>query len=167
MNKEKLQSLFISPYTTIKQAMQKLDETAEKIIFIVDDKNRLLGTITDGDIRRGIINGIEFSDKVENIVKRDFISIPFNTSGIEEHAKQLMIENRVEQIPIIDNKGLISDVVLWTDILGEKKDELKPAQPYSNHVVIMAGGKGTRLDPFTRILPKPLIPTLIFLSAPR
>ena len=53
MDKTKLQSLLISPDTTLKQAMQKLNETAEKILFVVDENNRLLGTITDGDIRRG------------------------------------------------------------------------------------------------------------------
>lgn len=158
MKKEKLHTLLISSDMTIKQAMQKLDETAEKVIFVIDAKKRLLGTVTDGDIRRGIINGLEFSDKVGKIMNRKFISIKSDTSGIEERAKQLMIRSRVEQIPVLDRDGLISDVISWTDVLGERKEELKPRQRYSNHVVIMAGGKGTRLDPFTRILPKPLIP---------
>lgn len=157
MDKEKLKSLLVSPDTSIKQAMQKLTETAEKILFVADEQDMLLGTITDGDIRRGIINGLEFNDRVENIMYQSFISIKSNTSGIEEHAKQLMIERKIEQIPILDDRGTIIDVILWTDILEEER-YLKPKELRANQVVIMAGGRGTRLDPFTRILPKPLIP---------
>lgn len=157
MDTNKLKSLLIPIDTTIKQSMQKLNTTAERILFVVDENNRLLGTLTDGDIRRGIINGLEFNDRVEKIMCREFTAITSDIPDKEEYAKQLMIQKKTEQIPLLDREGTIIDVILWTDLLAEKK---QPAdrQLYQNQVVIMAGGKGTRLDPFTKILPKPLIP---------
>lgn len=157
MDKQKLKSLIIPPDATIKFAMQKLNETAEKILFVVDEKERLLGTITDGDIRTGLINGVDFSGLLESVMHREFISIRQGMPGMPEQARRLMIENKIEQVPVLDDYGTVVDVFLWTDILGEKAQTQPPAL-FDNQVVIMAGGKGTRLDPFTQILPKPLIP---------
>ena len=157
MDKAKLKSLLIPPYITIKQTMKKLDETAEKILFVVNEDNVLLGTITDGDIRRRIINGCDFDEKIINGMTKNFLHIRFDMPEKEKYANQLMIENKIEQIPVLDDSGKIIDVILWSDILLEKK-QLHPKILYPNQVVIMAGGKGTRLDPFTKILPKPLIP---------
>lgn len=157
MEIEKLKSLLISPDTTIKQAMQRLNETAKKILFVVDESNQLLGTVTDGDIRRGIINGQSFGDEVRTVMNEKFISIKQDEQNLEESAKRLMIETEIEQIPVLDDRGEIIDVLLWTDFLGDKIN-ITEKQLLENYVVIMAGGKGTRLDPFTKILPKPLIP---------
>lgn len=157
MNKSELISLLISPDMSLKQAMQKLGETQQKILFVIDEAKKLLGTVNDGDIRRGLINGRGFNDRIENIMHRNFISVPFDISEKVEYAKRLMIENKIEQIPILDERGSIINVVLWTDIIGDIRQP-EQQQIHSNKVVIMAGGKGTRLDPFTKILPKPLIP---------
>lgn len=157
MDKTKLKSLLIPTDITIKQAMQKLSETQERILFVVDKKDKLLGTITDGDIRRGLINGIGFDNNVESLMHKDFIYISTKIKDIENRAKQLMLDTKIEQIPVLNENGEIVNVILWTDILMEKEDT-KTKRLYQNHVVIMAGGKGTRLDPFTKILPKPLIP---------
>lgn len=157
MDKIKFKKLLIKIDTNIKQAMYKLNETAERILFVVDEHDRLLGTVTDGDIRRGIINGLGFDVSVESTMNRDFISVRSNYPDVEKRAKQLMIEHEIDRIPVLDDRGIIIDVIIWIDIFGEKK---RPSskQFHSNQVVIMAGGKGTRLDPFTKILPKPLIP---------
>ena len=157
MKKDKLYSLLIPPMLTIKEAMQKLGETQEKILFVVDDSNKLLGTVNDGDIRRGLIRGLSFTDRVDNIMHRDFLFVYKGVQKIEEAAKHLMAEKKIEQIPVINKDGIIVDVILWTDVLEAKKN-LLPVESRQNQVVIMAGGKGTRLDPFTRIFPKPLIP---------
>ncbi len=157
MNKDKLNSLLILSDTTIKQAMQKLNETAEQILCVTEKSKKLIGTVTDGDIRRGIINGLRFNDKVEKIMYKDFTSVLYNTPKLEEHVESLMIETKLEHIPILNEKGVIVDVILLAEILRGKK-HIKPKQLYENRVIIMAGGKGTRLDPFTKILPKPLIP---------
>lgn len=157
MDYSKLQSLFITVDMTIKEAMHKLNETADKILFVRDESGRLMGTITDGDIRRAIINGLGFNEIVEQVMSHDCIVLKAGASRIADAAKDLMIAHNVEQIPVLDEQGMIVDVILWTDVLGEKK-VTTPRQMHPHKVVIMAGGKGTRLDPFTRILPKPLIP---------
>lgn len=157
MDQTKLMSMLIPKDLTIKQAMQKLNDTAERVLFVVDKKNMLLGTITDGDIRRALINGCKFTEHIQNIMRKNCISVYVDTPDVDPHIKKLMIGNKIEQIPIIDKDGLIIDIVLWTDILQGKRP-LDEKKFYDNQVVIMAGGKGLRLDPFTKILPKPLIP---------
>jgi dTDP-glucose pyrophosphorylase len=147
----------ISSDKTIKEAMQKLNETSEKILFSVNEEGKLLGTITDGDIRRGIINGLKVSEEVGKVMHEDFTAVIRNRSDSEENVRELMVKNKFEQIPVLDEKGIIVDVILWTDFL-EGKGPVKQRHTLPNQVIIMAGGKGTRLDPFTRILPKPLIP---------
>jgi dTDP-glucose pyrophosphorylase len=157
MDNKRLKSLFINTGTTIKESMQKLNETSEKILFVVDSEEKLLGTLNDGDIRRGLIHGINFADSVEMVMHRNYISLPSSMLDFKHQARQLMIKNKIEQIPILDINSKVIDVALWTDIFGER-DEEKKQYLYSNQVIVMAGGRGTRLEPFTEILPKPLIP---------
>jgi dTDP-glucose pyrophosphorylase/CBS domain-containing protein len=157
MDETKLNLLLITTDTNIKEALQKLNETSEKILFVVNENRGLLGTVTDGDIRRGIIYGMKFSDSVENVMSRYFISLRSDEPEIMKHAKVLMLDTKIEQIPVLDNDDIIVDVILWTDVLGAKQ-QTKIRRIHKNRIVIMAGGKGTRLDPFTKILPKPLIP---------
>ncbi len=156
MDNTLLNSLSIKKSVSIKQAMLQLGETSEKILFVVDDRNALLGTVTDGDIRRGLLNGLSFSENVYKVMQPKFISLRYGTANLNEKAKKLMIENKIEQIPVQDDSGIIADVILWTDFFKVERVEQK--RSYPNQVIIMAGGKGTRLDPFTKILPKPLIP---------
>lgn len=157
MDKAKLKTLLISPETSLKQAMQRLNETAEKILFVTDSADTLLGTLTDGDIRRGLINGLKFTDSVDNVMWREFISILNKEADKKEKARRIMLREKIGHIPLLNKKGEITDIVLWADIFADKKIE-EEKQLYTNQVVIMAGGKGTRMAPFTRILPKPLIP---------
>jgi len=157
MNKAKLRTLLISSDTTLKESMQRLNDTAEQILFVTDEDDKLLGTVTDGDIRRGLINGFKFSDQVEKVMFQQFVYFFQGEPGKKEKAHEIMLKKKIEQIPILGKNKQIIDVILWTDIFGEKK-AIEKKQFFANPVVIMAGGKGTRLDPFTKILPKPLIP---------
>ena len=68
MDKAKLRTILISSDTTLKESMQKLNDTSAQILFVIDKDDKLLGTVTDGDIRRGLINGVEFSVKIENVM---------------------------------------------------------------------------------------------------
>jgi len=159
MDKEHLASLLISPITTIKEAIQRLNETGMKILFIVDADTKLLGTLTDGDIRRGIISGLPLTAAVNSVMKQQFISVAENDPSYHEDAKRLMQQHMIEHVPVVDPQGSIRDVFLWVDFLSaERSAATKQVKKLLNPVVIMAGGKGTRLDPFTKILPKPLIP---------
>jgi len=157
MNKAKLNILLLKQVATIKEAMQRLNKSAEGILFIIDKENKLQGTITDGDIRRGLINGVNLTDKIECIINKEFIALEKEMIDLELHVKKIMKEKKLTQIPILDSEGKIVDVFLWTNFLsvGEVKKYYNMKQ---NKVVIMAGGKGARLDPFTKVLPKPLIP---------
>ena len=157
MDTNKIKLLTIRTSTNLKHAMQKLDETAERILFVLGEDDKLLGTITDGDIRRGLLNACDFSEKIGKVMSRSFVSIIQDEADKNEKAKVLMIKGKIEQIPVLSESGQIVDVLLWTDIFG-KREILEQKQSFPNNVVIMAGGKGTRLDPFTKILPKPLIP---------
>ena len=152
-----MQTLLVSSDIDIKEAMQKLNYTAERILFVVEDGNRLVGTITDGDIRRGIINGMAFNEKVNKLMHKEFTKVVSDMKNLMQYVKEIMLKDKLEQIPVVDRNGAIEDVILWTDILGVNS-KAAPAKCHSTPVVIMAGGKGSRLDPFTRILPKPLIP---------
>jgi NDP-sugar pyrophosphorylase family protein len=96
---------------------------------------------------------------VDAVMKRKFIFLTADTPRIPQEAKRLMQQHMIEQIPVVDASGAIVDVMLWIDFLTEEKPVMmKNRISLDNPVVIMAGGKGTRLDPFTKILPKPLIP---------
>lgn len=159
MEKTKLKSLLVFDDINIKQAMQKLNETGERILFVTDGQKRLLGTLTDGDIRRAIIDGLILTTPVDALMKRKFISLTTDTPDISHEARRLMQQHMIEQIPVVNASGVIVDVILWLDFLIEEKPlTIKSRKTLDNTVVIMAGGKGTRLDPFTKILPKPLIP---------
>lgn len=159
MEKELLKSLLISPQSTVKEAIQRLNETGQKILFITDVQDKLLGTLSDGDIRRGIIGGFPLNNPVDLVMQKKFISLPETSQNLAREAKQLMQQHLIEQIPIVNQAGKIVDVMLWVDFLSHDKPEAVPnAISHETQVIIMAGGKGTRMDPFTRILPKPLIP---------
>lgn len=159
MNKEELKLLLISQTCTIKEAIQRLNETGRKILFVVDERDHLIGTLSDGDIRRGIITGLMMPTPVEAVMRKRFISLTANTPNLPQEVRRLMQQHMIEQIPVLDVEGVILDVMMWIDFLDEERPKaVRSAAGMDNPVVIMAGGKGTRLDPFTKILPKPLIP---------
>ena len=139
---------------TIKQAMQRMSERGKKILFVVDQKQKLMGCLTDGDIRRFILANGKLTDRIAKIYNKKpvFISESFDLVKV----KHMMVHGRLEAIPVVDKDNKLVDVLFWDDILGGQKKFKK--RKISVPVIIMAGGKGTRLDPFTKILPKPLIP---------
>ncbi|MCP4400090.1 MAG: CBS domain-containing protein, partial [bacterium] len=153
-----MKTLLIGPDTSIKQAMQKLSETAERILFVTDEQGKVLGTVTDGDIRRRIIHGVSLTDCVPEVMNAKFLAVQERCQDIRGEARSLMQQHLVERIPVLNEDGVITDVILSLDYLH--LPSIHEKKPITSHipVVIMAGGKGTRLDPFTRILPKPLIP---------
>ncbi|KPA14609.1 nucleotidyl transferase, partial [Candidatus Magnetomorum sp. HK-1] len=155
MNSKILNSLLILPDTTVKQAMQKLSSTGEKILFVVNKDNKLLGTLTDGDIRKKIIMGMKLDLYVKEIMQLNFTYLKDDDLQKDQKSIHLMKQKKIDQIPILNSEGIIKHVISWVDYI---ENSYCPIPKNSYSVVIMAGGKGTRLDPFTRILPKPLIP---------
>lgn len=144
-----LNEILISKDISIKQAIKKLDVTAKKILFVIEER-KLIGSITDGDVRRWILKNGDLNYSVDNVMNKTPISIDIKNKHL---AKEVIIEKHIEAIPIVDDDYNIKDIVFWND----EKHELSHKK-INNPVVIMAGGKGTRLYPYTKILPKPLIP---------
>ena len=150
-----IKQLTIPPTITLREAMRVLEKTEQKILFVVGESDIMVGTITDGDIRRWILSDGSIGDTVDNAcnTKPFTVSEEFDFNSI----KELMINNKINCVPVVTPSGQIVDVLFWDRVFRdspEKKHKPKLDVP----VVIMAGGKGTRLDPFTKILPKPLIP---------
>jgi len=143
------------PNITIRQAMKKLSQSGEKCLVIVDKKNILLGTLSDGDIRKAILNGSNMSDPIHNVYQSSPTVLIYGEYEIDQ-AKKLFTNNRFDIIPVVDDIGELIDILFWGEILnnGGKIQKEKLNVP----VVVMAGGKGTRMEPFTNVLPKPLIP---------
>lgn len=136
---------------SIREIMRKIAENAKGLVFICKE-GRLLATVTDGDIRRYIIDG---GDIAENVSSAAHYSPVFAYWEEKDSAKDIMIRQGVTALPIVNHELKILDIVFLTyfeDKVGEPKASLNVP------VVIMAGGKGKRLKPFTDILPKPLIP---------
>ena len=147
MNKKELQNFIGDENYTLAEAMQKIDANTSGILFLVDSAARLIGCITDGDIRRFLLAGGKLDAPV---MKAANLNPKFAFS--EEEALQLYHKKNYIVIPVVD---------IEKHILGLYSGEesiIKERAVLSIPVVINAGGRGTRLDPFTRVLPKPLIP---------
>ena len=141
----------ITPEKTIRDAIKQLNENRMQILIVVDSDSILLGTVTDGDIRRTVLNGVNLEEPVRTIMNR---SPKFVRESERNTAYHLLLKHKIKAVPVVDDTNQVIDLLLMEDFL----DVGEEYAPKSNPVVIMAGGKGTRLDPFTRILPKPLIP---------
>ena len=130
------------------ETMKVIEKGARSIAFVCDDK-KLLAAVSDGDIRRHLIQNGDMSIPVSKIANYQPI---FLYADSEIDIKQFMRERFIQALPIVDSEKNIIRIVF------ERKEVLVPKQELSLPVVIMAGGKGTRLEPYTQILPKPLIP---------
>lgn len=152
MDAERLNKFIGDESLTIVDAMAKIDENAKGILFIQDKNEKLIGTLTDGDIRRWILKSGEVSAKVTEAMNK---TPKFILKDRKKDAVKIMKEKNITAIPIISNEGKIEDVILLSDIEHhqEARGDLSGVS-----VVVMAGGKGTRLYPYTKILPKPLVP---------
>jgi len=150
----KIKKFLIGPKITIKQALKRMDEAGEKILFVTDpNNNQLLGTVTDGDFRRWILKGRSLDTNITKAMNTKPLILE-EGYHIEE-AKRLMMNNEIECIPILDQREGIVSAIWWLDIF---KNQNKKYGQINIPVVIMAGGEGVRLSPFTKILPKPLMP---------
>jgi dTDP-glucose pyrophosphorylase len=133
---------------SLHQAIRCLDETGLQIAVVVSDNDLLVGTLTDGDIRRGLLNGLEMSSPVAGIIHRDPLVVPPQWG--REVVLQLMQANKIHQMPVVDARRCVVGLHLWDDLLSPC---MRP-----NVMVIMAGGRGTRLGSLTENCPKPLLP---------
>ena len=133
--------------TTIKKCFLFLEKSTKQIIFVIDKKKKLLGSITDGDLRRAILKNSRLDQKINNIYNKKPIVSSKKIS--EEDAKKIMIINKINHLPIINNKKKLMGFYSLNSYeeIKEKKCDF----------VIMAGGRGKRLSPLTNRCPKPML----------
>ena len=134
--------------SNIKQAIAKLNDTGLQIALILDENDILLGTVTDGDIRRGLLRGLTLDEPIESVMRSNSLMVPPELS--RDVVLQLMHANRFRQLPVVDNNYRVVGLHLW--------DEIAAPAERPNLMVIMAGGLGTRLRPHTETCPKPMLP---------
>jgi len=147
---------FLVPGThTVRQAMEQLEKNEEKIVFVVDAEYHLAGSVTDGDIRRWILSDGDLKAPVARICNHQPYTV--DDDYLPEVVRADMLDRNMNCVPVIDSTRHITRLLFWKELFqGAVAD--KPVRHLDLPVVIMAGGKGTRLAPFTNVLPKPLIP---------
>lgn len=143
-----LNNFLIDEEITILEAMELLDKSAKKVLFVAKE-GKLIAAITDGDTRRWILKKGDLNVNVRNIAN---YKPKFAYERDSYKAKKLLKKYSIEALPIVDEDMHITSVVFWDD------EEISNRKKLNIPVVIMAGGLGTRLYPYTKILPKPLIP---------
>lgn len=148
-----MKGIIISCKSTIYSALQKIQDSSGSSLIVVNSKNKLIGTLSDGDVRRAILKGKKLTDQVKEICRKKCF-FAFKSSKDLASLNNLCKKENVELIPIIDEKKKVVDYFLSKNFnnfnLTEEDKKLE--------VVIMAGGEGSRLRPLTNIVPKPLIP---------
>jgi dTDP-glucose pyrophosphorylase len=134
-------------HVTIGDVIRNLDQVAIKIVLITDQIGTLYGTISDGDVRRGLLKGLDLSSPITDIIHRDALVAPEGMG--RDLVMQLMIANKIQQVPVVDENHTLVGLHLW--------DQISTPSARPNAMVIMAGGKGVRLRPYTQDCPKPML----------
>jgi len=140
--------LVINELSTIREAMAVIDSGSVRLALVIDNKGKLLGTVTDGDIRRGLLEGM----KMDDVIKEVFNDSPFTIQDdlSNEEKAEILMQDHILAIPKIDSSGKLKGLFTQND--------LRQCSPKLNPVCIMSGGFGTRLGSLTKSCPKPMLP---------
>ena len=117
-----MKKLTIKPETTIRQSLKYLTKGGEKCLIVVNEENTFLGTLSDGDLRKSILNGSNMGDSIHNIYNNKPTVLVHGEYGIDE-AKKLFTQERFDLVPIIDKHKKLKDVLLWEKVFGNGKKE--------------------------------------------
>lgn len=153
--KDKITEFTVGFTISVKEAMRKLETSSRKILFVINEDASLYGTLTDGDIRRWILSGGSLESNIENVCNRHphTLTSDFDVADV----KKMMIHGNIDSLPVLNQDRTIHSLLFWEEIFSSS-DIRSLGRSVEVPVVIMAGGKGTRMEPFTSVLPKPLIP---------
>jgi dTDP-glucose pyrophosphorylase len=148
MISERLEELTVRPDSTIREAMSAIERGSSAIALVVDGSGIPRGVLTDGDIRRELLRGSTLDSKITSFYNRSFYAV--SPSAGRAEVLDLMRAHGIQQIPIVDRDSHLLGLHTLGEIIGGAK---RP-----NWAVLMAGGRGIRLDPLTQRLPKPMLP---------
>jgi dTDP-glucose pyrophosphorylase len=147
MGIKEIVKIFINAEDSIKTALEVIDKGGRGIALILDDEKRLIGTLTDGDIRRAILKGLSLDEPVKAVMNSNYV---FVTRNYSRTLVTTIFQNRgIRQLPVLDDDMRVVDVIFYHEFFEEKAKE--------NWALIMAGGLGTRLHPLTQEMPKPML----------
>lgn len=138
----------LRPDATLQQAIENLDQTGMRIVLVAGDGGQLVGTVSDGDIRRALLKGMGMNGSLSTVLHTSPFVVPLNIDS--KSVLHLMVANKIQQVPVVDENHRLVGLHLW--------DEIAESPGRENVIVIMAGGQGKRLRPFTKNCPKPLLP---------
>ena len=153
LHKKSNSKFYITSDSNISDAFSQFKAIGINCLIVVK-KSQFLGTITDGDIRKALLKDGNMRTPIKNIYQKNAFFINVLDADDHQKIKKAFIRNHFSLIPVIDSKDKIIKVITWFDFFGKKEVIRKIKVP----MVVMAGGKGTRMAPFTNVLPKPLIP---------
>ncbi|MCT7614602.1 nucleotidyltransferase family protein [Aliarcobacter butzleri] len=142
-----IEDIIVKESTSILEVLQIIDKSSKQLAIVVDDNKRLLGTISDGDIRRALLNNISLNESVKDIYFKTPTVANINNS--KEEIINICRVKKIHQIPIVDDNGNLIGI--------EILDELIKPKDKTNKVILMVGGLGTRLRPLTETTPKPML----------
>lgn len=154
--KTTFQQISIRKDCSLQHALKQMDEINRKLLIVANDDGTFFSLLSIGDIQRAIIRNLPLNTHVSEIVRQD-ITVARSEDNLEK-VKQRMKIRRNEFMPVINSQNQVIDVIFWEDLFEEKRSVLPQERQLNLPVVIMAGGRGTRLAPLTNVWPKPLIP---------
>ena len=147
MDRDTLKGLTIAPETTIRTALEIIDRSRMQIALVVDPEGRLVASLTDGDVRRGLLRGVGLEAPVSEVMHRSPTTV--RRGAPDAATRRLIAERKLQHVPVLDEAGRLVDLATVEDLFG--------VRPNPARVVLMAGGLGTRLRPLTETIPKPML----------